>query len=275
MTVDPMLTRPFRVEKVKKELSDTVTMDLVPEAGGDFRFAPGQFNMLYIFGVGEVPISISGDPNDQSKLTHTTRAVGAVSQAIVGLKPGDTVGVRGPFGATWPVEAAFGSDLIIVAGGVGLAPLRPAIYSALANRKKFGRVVILYGARTPTDILFRKEVEQWRGHFDIDVDVTVDSADSDWVGNVGVVTKLIERAHFDPLNTTAFVCGPEVMMKFCIQSFAKRGVETDQIYVSMERNMKCGIGFCGHCQFGSGFVCKDGPVYRFDRIADIFAIREL
>jgi NAD(P)H-flavin reductase len=183
--------------------------------------------------------------------------------------------VRGPVGATWPVEAAFGSDLIIVAGGVGLAPLRPAIYSALANRKKFGRVVILYGARTPTDILFRKEVEQWRGHFDIDVDVTVDSADSDWVGNVGVVTKLIERAHFDPLNTTAFVCGPEVMMKFCIQSFAKRGVETDQIYVSMERNMKCGIGFCGHCQFGSGFVCKDGPVYRFDRIADIFAIREL
>jgi NAD(P)H-flavin reductase len=275
MTVDPMLTRPFRVEKVRKELSDTFTMDLVPEAGGDFRFAPGQFNMLYVFGVGEVPISISGDPNDQSKLTHTTRAVGAVSQAITGLKPGDAVGVRGPFGTPWPVEAAFGNDLVIVAGGVGLAPLRPAIYSALANRKKFGRVVILYGARTPIDILFRKEVEQWRGRFDIDVDVTVDRADSDWAGNVGVVTKLIERARFDAQNTTAFVCGPEVMMKFCIQSFAKRGVETDQIYVSMERNMKCGIGFCGHCQFGSGFVCKDGPVYRFDRIADIFAIREL
>jgi NAD(P)H-flavin reductase len=275
MTVDPMLTRPFRVEKVRKELSDTFTMDLVPEAGGDFRFAPGQFNMLYVFGVGEVPISISGDPNEQSKLTHTTRAVGAVSQAITGLKPGDAVGVRGPFGTPWPVEAAFGNDLVIVAGGVGLAPLRPAIYSALANRKKFGRVVILYGARTPVDILFRKEVEQWRGRFDIDVDVTVDRADSDWVGNVGVVTKLIERARFDAQNTTAFVCGPEVMMKFCIQSFAKRGVETDQIYVSMERNMKCGIGFCGHCQFGSGFVCKDGPVYRFDRIADIFAIREL
>jgi NAD(P)H-flavin reductase len=275
MTVDPMLTRPFRVEKVKKELADTFTMDLVPEAGGDFRFSPGQFNMLYVFGVGEVPISISGDPNDASKLIHTTRAVGAVSQAIVGLKPGDAVGVRGPFGTPWPVEAAFGNDLVIVAGGVGLAPLRPSIYSALANRKKFGRVVILYGARTPADILFRKEVEQWRGRFDVDVEVTVDRADADWAGNVGVVTRLIDRARFDARNTTAFVCGPEVMMKFCVQSFAKRGVEADQLYVSMERNMKCGIGFCGHCQFGSGFVCKDGPVYRFDRIADIFAIREL
>ncbi|HLO78273.1 MAG TPA: FAD/NAD(P)-binding protein [Magnetospirillum sp.] len=272
---DPMLPRLFRVEKVRRELSDTFTMELVAEDGWEFVFQPGQFNMLYVFGVGEIPISISGDPADRSRLVHTTRAVGPVSQALDELKAGDSLGVRGPFGTTWPVEAAYGRDLIFVAGGVGLAPLRPAIYHAMANRERYGRVMVLYGARTPEDILYKKELERWRGRFDMDVLVTVDRATGKWGGNVGVVTNLVMKGGFDPLQTTAFICGPEVMMRYGAQAMEKRGVGRDHIWLSVERNMKCGCGLCGHCQWGPHFVCKDGPVFRYDRIADLFAISEL
>lgn len=272
---DPMLPRPFRIEKVRRELSDTFTMELVDGEGGEFAFKPGQFNMLYVFGVGEVPISISGDPAERGRLVHTTRAVGAVTAAMDALKAGDHVGVRGPFGTSWPVEAAYGQDLVFVAGGVGLAPLRPAIYHAMANRDRFGRVVVLYGARTPEDILFKKELERWRGRFDMDVAVTVDRATGKWGGNVGVVTNLVGRGGFDPLHTTAFVCGPEVMMRYVAAALEKKGVGRGSIWVSMERNMKCGIGLCGHCQWGQHFVCKDGPVFRYDGIADLFQVREL
>ncbi len=272
---DPMMPRLFRVEKVRRELSDTFTMELAAEDGWEFVFRPGQFNMLYVFGVGEIPISISGDPGDRGRLVHTTRAVGPVSQALNALKAGDCIGVRGPFGTAWPVEAAYGRDLIFVAGGVGLAPLRPAIYHALANRERFGRVMVLYGARTPEDILYRKELERWRGRFDMDVLVTVDRATGRWSGNVGVVTNLVLKGGFDPQLTTAFVCGPEVMMRYGAQAMEKRGVGRDHIWLSMERNMKCGCGLCGHCQWGPHFVCKDGPVFRFDRIADLFGVSEL
>ncbi len=272
---DPMQPRPFRITKVRKELSDTVTMDLEPVDGGAFAYLPGQFNMLYVFGTGEVPISISGDPAEGSRLVHTIRAVGAVSGALCSVKKGGVVGVRGPYGMPWPVEVGHGHDLVFVAGGVGLAPLRPAIYQAMHDRAKFGRVVVLYGARTPDDILFRKEVEQWRSRFDLEVAVTVDRAVGDWNGNVGVVTKLIERAGFDPTSTVSFVCGPEVMMRFAAQSLQKRGVPAEGIYLSMERNMKCGCGLCGHCQWGPHFVCKDGPVFRYDRIASMLTVREL
>ncbi|MEW5727568.1 MAG: FAD/NAD(P)-binding protein [Pseudomonadota bacterium] len=275
MPKDPMLPVPFRIERVQRELSDTFTMEMVPKDGGAFSFKAGQFNMLYVFGVGEVPISISGDPADRSKVVHTTRAVGAVTKALDALKAGDEIGVRGPFGTDWPVEAAYGQDLVFVAGGVGLAPLRPAIYQAMANRERFGRVVVLYGARTPEDILFKKELERWRGRFDMDVAVTVDRATGKWSGNVGVVTKLVARGGFDPLHTTAFVCGPEVMMRYVAAELEKKGVARSSVWVSMERNMKCGCGLCGHCQWGPHFVCKDGPVFRFDRIADMFSIREL
>lgn len=273
--VDPMLPRQFRITKVRKELSDTFTMDLVPVEGGPFSFAPGQFNMLYVFGVGEVPISISGDPGDTARVIHTTRAVGAVTNALDALKAGDVVGLRGPYGTPWPVEAAYGHDLVFVAGGVGLAPLRPAIYQAMAQREKFGKVAILYGARTPDDILFRKEVERWRARFDLDVGVTVDRATGKWGGNVGVVTNLIAKRGFATDATTAFVCGPEVMMRYAAAALEKKGVAREGIYLSMERNMKCGGGLCGHCQWGPHFVCKDGPVFRWDRIADMILVREL
>jgi len=273
---DPMLPRPYRVQKVRQETSDTFTLELEPEGGArDLVFAPGQFNMLYAFGVGEVPISISGDPGKPAVLVHTTREVGTVTRAMRKLKPWDSLGVRGPYGVGWPVTEARGADLVIVAGGIGLAPLRPALYQVLAARKYYGKVVLLYGTRTPADILFRRELQQWRLRFDLEVHVTVDRAMGNWRGNVGVVTSLIPRAPFDPHSTVAMVCGPEVMMRFTAQELEKRGVSPENVYLSMERNMKCALGFCGHCQYGPTFICKDGPVFRYDRLRPLLAVREI
>jgi len=183
--------------------------------------------------------------------------------------------VRGPYGSCWPVEHAEGNDVVIVAGGIGLAPLRPALYRLMATRDRYGRIVLLYGARTPEDILFKRELQDWRSHFDLEVYVTVDRATGRWKGNVGVVTTLIPKAPFDPHASIALLCGPEVMMRFTIQELEKRGVRDDLIFVSLERNMKCAVGFCGHCQFGPTFICKDGPVFRYDTIRSFFEMREV
>lgn len=268
---------PFRIVKRTKELSDTFTLEMVPaiNGGGDFAFLPGQFNMLYAFGVGEVPISISGDPGNPQRLVHTIRDVGAVSAALTQMKKGAEIGVRGPFGSPWPVQEAEGCDVVIVAGGIGLAPLRPAIEHVLANRTKYGRFVVLYGARSPADVLYLKQLQTWRGRLDTFVDVSVDHAGRDWAGNVGVVTRLIGRANFDPYHTKAFVCGPEIMMRFTIKELVQLGVAKEDISVSMERNMKCAIGHCGHCQFGGNFVCKDGPVFPFSKVEDLMRVRGL
>jgi len=245
---DPMLPAPYRIHKRRQELSDTFTLELAPADGSrSLAFGPGQFNMLYAFGAGEVPVSISGNPADPAALVHTIRAVGPVTEALWDLKSGDVLGVRGPFGAAWPVVEAEGSDVVIVAGGIGLAPLRPAIYHVLNQREKYGSVCIYYGARNPADILYRAELEKWRGQFDL----------------------------FDPSQTVALVCGPEIMMRYAVKSLNQQGVANDRIYVSMERNMKCAVGFCGHCQLGPYFICRDGPVFRFDRIELLFEIREL
>jgi NAD(P)H-flavin reductase len=273
---DPMVPTPYRIECLKRETHDTFTLGLVPADGATVTsFRPGQFNMLYVFGVGEVPISISSNPEDCPALGHTTRVVGAVTKAMGGLKRGDLVGVRGPFGTPWPIAAEEGRDFLIVAGGIGLAPLRPALYALMKEREKHRKIVLLYGARTPEDILYRRELERWRGKFDLEIQVTVDRGASGWRGNVGVVTTLVSRAPFDPTNTIGLVCGPEVMMRFAVMEFQKRGIGTHRIFVSMERNMKCAIGFCGHCQYGPHFVCRDGPVFRFDRIAAIFGNAEV
>jgi len=273
---DPMVPSPFRVQGVRKETYDTFTLELLPANGATgFAFAPGQFNMVYVSGVGEVPISISGDPAKPRTLIHTIRSVGTVTKKICQPQAGSVLGVRGPFGSSWPVEQAVGSDVVIVCGGIGLAPLRPALYHVMANRGKYGRVALLYGARTPEDLLYKTELLKWRGQFDLQVEVTVDSATSGWRGNVGVVTTLIPPARFDPDNTVAMVCGPEVMMRFTLLELEKRGVPTENTFVSMERNMKCAVGFCGHCQFGPTFICKDGPVFRFDQIEPFFVTREI
>ena len=272
-----MRPAPFLVRQAQKETGDTFTLVLEPpaEMGGVFPFAPGQFNMLYVFGVGEVPISISGDPAKPEMLVHTIRAVGAATRALQRLSRGEVVGVRGPFGTPWPVHQAHGHDLVLVAGGIGLAPLRPALYHVLLHRGQYGRVVLLYGARTPRDLLFARELREWRGRFDLEVEVTVDRATMEWQGSVGVVTKLVDRAPFDPESAMAFLCGPEVMMRFAVVALQRRGVDDQSLFVSMERNMKCGVGLCGHCQLGPEFICKDGPVFRYDRILPLFGQREV
>lgn len=273
---DPMIPIPYRVERVRRELSDTFTLHLAPADGSPGNgFLPGQFNMLYAFGVGEAAISISGDSKSGLPLIHTVRSVGPVTRAINSLRRGAILGVRGPFGSAWPVTASEGADVILISGGVGLAPLRPAIYQLLANRERYGDIYIYYGARTPEDILFLDELQKWRSRFDLMVDVTVDRASGSWGGKVGVVTHLLTRANFDPFESIALICGPEVMMRYTIKTLNGLGISNDHIYVSMERNMKCAVGFCGHCQFGPYFVCKDGPVFRFDHIEDLFEIREL
>jgi len=273
---DPMFPRQYRLELSRAETYDTRTLKLEPlDANGSFSFAPGQFNMVYSFGIGEVPISISGDPSKPERLVHTIRSVGAVTKALCGLRMGDEVAVRGPYGTHWPVENTVGHDVVIVAGGVGLPPLRPAIYHILANRGNYGRIVLLYGARTPRDMVYTAELKHWRARFDVDVETTVDTATPEWRGNVGVVTTLIPRAGFDPAKTKAFICGPEIMTRFTILELQKRGVATENIFISLERNMKCGIGLCGHCQLGSVFVCKDGPVFPLDEVKQFLAKREI
>ncbi len=271
-----MVPLPYVIKKIHRDTKDTFTVELV--GSGDWAgmsFSPGQFNMLYVFGVGEIPVSISGDPTSTRRLIHTIRVVGPVTRALRALKTGDTIGVRGPYGTPWPVEEAEGNDVVLVAGGIGLAPIRPALYYLLANRKRYGKIVLLYGTRTPADILYRTELESWRGRFDVYVDVTVDRGDSSWWGNVGVVPTLIPRVNFDAPNAVAMMCGPEIMMRFSVMALRKQGLTTDNIYVSMERNMKCAIGLCGHCQYGGRFVCKDGPVFAFNTIVDLFNKREV
>jgi NAD(P)H-flavin reductase len=273
---DPMLPALYRVRRVLRETDDTFTLELDADDDVPMRsFAPGQFNMLYVFGVGEVPISISGDPAHPETLVHTTRAVGTVTKAMRELKRGGVIGVRGPYGSSWPVDESAGNDIVIVAGGIGLAPLRPILYRVIAQRARYGKVVLLYGTRTPDDILFKEDLKRWRARFDLETYITVDRASGSWKGNVGVVTQLIPRAPFDPSSTTAFVCGPEVMMRYSLFELERRGVSVNDVWVSLERNMKCAVAHCGHCQFGPLFICKDGPVFRYDRVKDLLSIREL
>lgn len=273
---DPMQPTPYRVQRVRHEIRDTFTLALEPTDGSDIPpFATGQFNMLYLFGVGEIPISISGDPARPRPLLHTTRAVGTVSRAMQQLKRGDMLGVRGPFGSHWPLEQALGKDVVIAAGGIGLAPLRSTMYTLLAHRQQYGRVILLYGARTPADILYRHELERWRGRLDLDVALTVDHASDQWRGSVGVVTTLLTRAPINPTHAIAFVCGPEVMMRFTAAGLVAAGVAEEQIYLSMERNMKCAVGFCGHCQYQAAFVCRDGPVFQYSRVRQLLPREEI
>jgi NAD(P)H-flavin reductase len=273
---DPMLPRLYRVARRQRELRDTFTLDLTcTDDGAALAYQPGQFNMLYVFGVGEIPISISGDSAEPGKLVHTTRAVGMVSNALCNLKVGDMVGVRGPYGSAWPLELAEGHDVVVAAGGIGLAPLRPTLYAILRRRERFGRVILLYGARTPHDLLYRRELEQWRRRAELDLLITVDAADAAWQGAVGVVTQLIPHASFDAQRAIALTCGPEIMMRFTALALEKRGVAADRLFVSMERNMKCAVGFCGHCQYSGTFVCKDGPVFPYSRVRALLTHREI
>lgn len=278
---DESVGRPAVIRRVVQETPDTRTFWLSLEDPKDraaYAFRPGQFNMLYVFGVGEVPISVSSDPGLPGRLAHTIRSTGRVTDAFGNLRPGDHVGLRGPFGTSWPTQRARGGDLLIVAGGLGLAPVRPAIYEALRYRETYRRVVVLVGARGPEHMLYRGLLDAWQAWMRtkrIELSLTVDVADDAWPYGAGVVTTLFDGAAIDPQRTTALVCGPEMMMSFAVRDLLARGVPADRVHLSLERNMQCAVRLCGHCQFGPAFVCMDGPVFAYDRVADLMEVNEL
>lgn len=275
-TSEPMSPRQFQVLRTNLDTKDVFTFSLKAQNGIPFFFKPGQFNMLYLPAIGEAPISISGDPSKPEELVHTIRMVGPVTNALGALKEGEIVWVRGPFGAGWPVEASNGKDLLIVAGGLGLPPLRPVIYEACAKRADVRRISLIYGARTPQDLLFPDELKKWQQN-DIEVITTVDRSETadEWQGNVGLVTKYLQHAAVEPLHTIVMTCGPEIMMRFVALEAIKLGVLPVNIYLSMERNMRCAIGLCGHCQMGKYFVCKDGPVFCYTDLLNYLEIKEI
>jgi len=270
-----MTPLPYRVVRRRRETVGVWTLELEPVQEEIQPIRPGQFTMLYAFGVGEAPISTSGRAAADGRLVHTIRAAGAVTRALCACRVGDVVGVRGPFGNTWPVAQAHGKDVVLVAGGIGLPPLRPVIYHLLGHREDYGNVVILYGGRSPVDLLYRAELEKWRARLDVTLDVTVDTAGPEWHGRVGVVTKLIPRAPFDPENAVAMIVGPEIMMRFAAEALIARGMPADRVWISMERTMRCGVGLCGHCQLGTTLICRDGAVYRWPDLEAMLGVPEL
>ena len=267
---------PFRVSDRQDETADSVTLRLAPTAAALPAFRPGQFSMLYSRGVGEVAISISGDPAKQDgTLVHTIRDVGAVSRALHEAQPGDLIGARGPYGTDWGLESAVGRDLVVVAGGVGLAPLRPALLGILARRSSYRRVVLIVGARNPGEFLFRDQLDSWTTTRSMEVVLTVDTPAAGWRGHVGFVTEPLARLRVEPSVTSAFVCGPEPMMRFCANMLIDKGLQPRSIRLSLERNMKCGVGLCGHCQLGPLLVCRDGPVVSYETAQPLLQVPEL
>lgn len=267
---NPYLIHPATiVEKIPEaEHIDTYRLRFVDEqVRRSYRFVAGQFNMVYLFGVGEVAISIVSDPDEPEFLDHTIRVVGRVTNAIAQLQPGDELGIRGPFGKGWPLDDAQGKEVVIVTGGLGCAPVVGAIEYIFRRRSRFGAVKILHGVKTPHDLLYRERFDVWRRHPDTEVLLTSDQPDKTWRYHVGVVTELFEQVRVDPARTIVLMCGPEIMMRLGVPILMQRGIPATAIYVSLERHMECGVGLCGHCQLGPYFLCKDGPVMRYDRVA--------
>jgi len=276
--MDPYVPKLAEIVEKRHEAKNIYTYRLrfsAEEDQRDYSFKPGQFNMLYIYGVGEIPISISGDPSDKEGIDHIIRVVGTVSRAMEACEVGDSLGIRGPFGSEWPLEEAKGKDVLIVTGGLGCAPVMGAIHYILNRRKEFGALKILHGIKAPKDLIYRQKIEEWKQFPDTEVHLTSDESDKDWKFHIGVVTNLMEKINVDPANTIVMMCGPEIMMKFSIKEFKKRNIPAEQIYLSMERNMKCAMGFCGHCQYGPHFICRDGPILRYDQVQGIFPIKEV
>jgi NAD(P)H-flavin reductase len=267
---------PYRVRNRIVESPDSATLTLVPIGEALRTPQPGEFMMLYAFGVGEAAISISGDPTvTDGSITHTIRAVGAVSRALHNAEPGSVVGVRGPFGTTWGLAEAVGRDLVMVAGGVGLCPLRPAVLGALAQRSRYGKVMLIVGARSRTDFIFAAQLEKWADEPQIELHLIVDAPTPGWSGEVGLVTAPLSRLALNADNTTAFLCGPEPMLHFAAEVLVAKGIAAKDIRVSLERNMQCGIGWCGHCQLGPLLLCRDGPVVGYDTAGPLLQVKEL
>jgi NAD(P)H-flavin reductase len=270
-TMEPVF---YQVVSRVVENADSVTVQLQPMQTRLASPEPGQFNMLYAFGVGEIAVSVCGLAADGG-VVHTVRAVGAVSAALCAAEPGATVGVRGPFGTSWGLDAARKRDLVIVAGGVGLAPLRPVVLGALADRERYGRVVLIAGARAERDFLYAGELRQWQSDPRLEVHQTVDIPIHGWLGETGFVTEPLRRLSLDPGRTTAFLCGPEPMMRFAARALLDKGVAAQDIRLSLERNMQCGTGWCGHCQLGPLLLCRDGSVVGYDVARPLLETPEL
>jgi anaerobic sulfite reductase subunit B len=278
----PLTPTRYRVVDRRRETSDVVTLALEPHDDPIPPSRPGQFNMLTAFGVGEVAISVSGTAptgtgGNPDRIEHSVRAVGAVTHALCSSPVGALVGVRGPFGTGWDIERFEGRDVVVVAGGIGLAPLRGATDGLVKGLHGLGgprRVFLLTGARTPDQVMYNDDLRRWR-ESGAQVEVTVDSAGPGWSGHVGVVTELLPDAPFEPARAAALVCGPEVMMRFTLRALIDRGVDPRSIDLSLERNMQCGVGLCGHCQLGPLMLCKDGPVVPYaGRVAELLMERE-
>lgn len=273
LMVNPYVIHPATIVEKIREAEDinTYRLQLVDEQTRQhFRFKAGQFNMVYLFGVGEVAISIVSDPDEPEMLDHTIRAVGRTTKAIADLQPGEILGIRGPFGEGWPLEEAKGRNVVIVTGGLGCAPVVGAIEYIFRRRAQYGSVKILHGVKTPHDLLYRERFDAWRRHPDTEVLLTSDQPDKTWRYHVGVVTELFEQVSIDSAKSTVLMCGPEIMMRLGVPILIRRGIPERAIYVSLERHMECGIGLCGHCQMGPYFLCKDGPVMRYDRVEQWF-----
>lgn len=257
-------------EVLETSTTKTITVKLID---GDTRGSPGQFNMVYVFGLGEVPISFSGIYDRGDIFDHTVRFVGAITRAIVrSIKIGSLIGIRGPYGVGWPVKEAEGNDVLVIAGGIGFAPLRPVVKHLIRYRDAYGRVNILYGARNPNEFLYRYEFDMYSSISNSRFMLSIDSPYPGWKHYVGFVTDLIRFADVDAKNSYAFVCGPEVMMRVAVEKLLEKGFKKDRVFLSLERRMRCGVGVCGSCQFGHLFVCKHGPVFRFSDIEDYLAV---
>lgn len=239
----------------------------------NYSFVPGQFNMLYLFGVGEIPVSIAGDPAQAGLLSHTIRTVGRVTRGFSQLQAGDRVGLRGPFGRGWPLAEAGDKDVLIITGGLGCAPVLPVINQILHNRDEYGRVSILQGVKHSSDLIWRNRYARWGQMPDTQVLLAADVADPQWSGTVGLVTTLFERIDLNFANSITMMCGPEPMMFAATDELLSLGVDADDIWLSMERNMQCAVGHCGHCQYGETFVCKDGPVFPYREICHLARVK--
>ncbi len=272
----PWMSQLATIGEANAEVAGIVTyrVDISdPVAAQTYRFLPGQFNMLYLPGIGEAAISISSDAGQPTRLLHTVRAAGSVTSALARKGVGDQILIRGPYGSAWPMDKIKGLDVVLACGGVGLAPLRPAIYHIMRHRGDYGRVFLLYGARTPGDMLYESEYAAWRDK-DITVETTVDIGDGQWRGNIGVVPVLFYRMRLNAAKTCVLTCGPEIMIRFVVFESLARKISPDRIILSMERNMNCAIGHCGHCQIGPMFVCKDGPVFTYRQIEPFMHVED-
>ncbi len=238
-----------------------------------YTFQPGQFNMVYLYGVGEVAISIVSDPRDEHIFDHTIRVVGRVTRGLAQLQTGQYIGIRGPFGRGWPLHESQGRDVLIVTGGLGCAPTISVINYVLNRRERYGRLIIMQGVKHANDLLWRERYAQWAKQPDTQVIIAADEGVSIWPWHVGRVTDLFDSIHLDPAHTTAMMCGPEGMMHAAVQQLTQRGMDEASIYLSMERNMQCAVGHCGHCQYGGKFVCKDGPVFSFPEVKELFGVK--